>query len=325
MCSPAEHIPLFIFLDFAKYLCYTEIKGLLKGKNGMKLVFVSSTFKDMQFERDALNTYVAPLIDSALAPHGEAVYFGDLRWGVNTTELDSEESSKKVLDVCLDEIDNCKPYMIVLIGERYGWIPGAELLHTAAVTKGIDTPTDISVTQLEIEYGALLNPDYEGRILFYFRNLDKTGMTEAERRDYEAESDAHRAKLDALKARIAEIYPDAIRYYDAKWNPDTHAVEELMPLMELIREDLLRVFSADINRDNGIPWQERAMNAAHRYCMEHSRHYMDITPGSRAPLAGIYLDRGRGRLGQNRLHISRIPRVLRSRRRKGSYSLRKGA
>ncbi|MBQ2793681.1 MAG: DUF4062 domain-containing protein [Clostridia bacterium] len=256
----------------------------------MKLVFVSSTFKDMQFERDALNTYVAPLIDSALAPHGEAVYFGDLRWGVNTTELDSEESSKKVLDVCLDEIDNCKPYMIVLIGERYGWIPGAELLHTAAVTKGIDTPTDISVTQLEIEYGALLNPDYEGRILFYFRNLDKTGMTEAERRDYEAESDAHRAKLDALKARIAEIYPDAIRYYDAKWNPDTHAVEELMPLMELIREDLLRVFSADINRDNGIPWQERAMNAAHRYFMEHSRHYMDITPGSRAPLAGIYTD-----------------------------------
>ena len=137
----------------------------------MKLVFVSSTFKDMQFERDALNTYVAPLIDSHLAPFGETVYFGDLRWGVNTTELDSEESSKKVLDVCLDEIDNCKPYMIVLIGERYGWIPGAELLHTAAVTKGVNTPTDISVTQLEIEYGALLNPDYEGRILFYFRSV----------------------------------------------------------------------------------------------------------------------------------------------------------
>ena len=215
----------------------------------MKLVFVSSTFKDMQFERDALNTYVAPLIDSALASHGESVYFGDLRWGVNTTELDSEESSKKVLDVCLDEIDNCKPYMIVLIGERYGWIPGAELLHSAAVTKGIDTPDDISVTQLEIEYGALLNPDYEGRILFYFRNLDKTGMSDADRRDYEAESETHRAKLDALKARIAESYPDAIRYYDAKWNPDTRAVEGLMPLMDVIYDDLHRVFTTDIARE----------------------------------------------------------------------------
>ena len=256
----------------------------------MKLVFVSSTFKDMQFERDALNTYVTPLIDSALASHGESVYFGDLRWGVNTTELDSEESSKKVLDVCLDEIDNCKPYMIVLVGERYGWIPGAELLHTASVTKGIDTPDDISVTQLEIEYGALLNPDYEGRILFYFRNLDKTGMSEIDRRDYEAESDTHRAKLDALKARIEDTYPDAVRYYNAKWNPDTRAVEGLMPLMDIIYNDLHAVFTTDIARENDIPWQERAMRSAHRYFMEHSRHYMDVTPGSRAPLSGIYTE-----------------------------------
>lgn len=256
----------------------------------MKLVFVSSTFKDMQFERDALNTYVAPLIDSHLAPFGETVYFGDLRWGVNTTELDSEESSKKVLDVCLDEIDNCKPYMIVLIGERYGWIPGAELLHTAAVTKGVNTPTDISVTQLEIEYGALLNPDYEGRILFYFRSLDKTGMTAAERRDYEAESDLHREKLDALKARILEAYPEQVRYYDAKWNPETHAVEELMPLMDQIRDDLARIFEADIARESNVPWQRRAMNSAHRYYMERSRNYVDVTPGPREQLEGAFVD-----------------------------------
>ncbi len=256
----------------------------------MKLVFVSSTFKDMQFERDALNTYVAPLVDARLSKHGETVYFGDLRWGVNTTELDSEESSKKVLDVCLDEIDNCKPYMIVLIGERYGWIPSAELLHSASVAKGIDAPTDISVTQLEIEYGALLNPDFSGRILFYFRNLDKSGMTEAERRDYEAESELHREKLDALKTRIAATYPDSIRYYDAKWNPETHAVEGLNPLMDRIYDDLCSVFLADLELESGIPWQRRAMNAAHRYFMEHSRHYMDVTPGSRAPLAGIYTD-----------------------------------
>ncbi len=256
----------------------------------MKLVFVSSTFKDMQFERDALNTYVAPLVDAKLAKYGEAVYFGDLRWGVNTTELDSEESSKKVLDVCLDEIDNCKPYMIVIIGERYGWIPGAELLHASSVAKGIDTPTDISVTQLEIEYGALLNPDYNGRILFYFRNLDKTGMTDAERRDYEAESPLHREKLDALKSRIADVYPDSIRYYDAKWNSEIHAVEGLMPLMDMIYDDLCRVFMADIELESNIPWQRRAMNAAHRYFMEHSRHYMDITQGSRAPLSGAFTD-----------------------------------
>ena len=175
----------------------------------MKMVFVSSTFKDMQFERDKLNTYVVPLIDDNISQYGEQIFFGDLRWGVNTSELDENESGKKVLDVCLDEIDNCKPYMIVLIGERYGWIPSQQLIKQAAITKGINiNDDDISVTQLEIEYGALLNPDYEGRILFYFRNLNKDGMSEDDKKDYEAESLLHKEKLELLKERIKEKYPN---------------------------------------------------------------------------------------------------------------------
>ena len=65
----------------------------------MKLVFVSSTFKDMQYERDMLHTHVIPLLDDRLSKYGESSRFGDLRWGVNTTELSEEESSKKVLQV----------------------------------------------------------------------------------------------------------------------------------------------------------------------------------------------------------------------------------
>ena len=155
----------------------------------MRLVFVSSTFKDMQFERDALSIRLAPRINDFLLRYGESVRFGDLRWGVNTTEMSEEESSKKVLKVCLDEIDDCRPYMIVFIGERYGWIPSQDLILEAARARGMgDINPEISVTNLEIEYGALLNPDYEGRILFYFRNLDTSEMDEKEKKIYEAES-----------------------------------------------------------------------------------------------------------------------------------------
>ena len=177
----------------------------------MKLVLVSSTFTDMKFARDLLQTYAIPTLNNRLREYGEKAYFGDLRWGVNTTDLDSDEGSRKVLKVCLDQIDNCKPYMIVLIGERYGWIPAQELIDEACVLKGIEKIKDISVTELEIDYGALLNPEYEGRILFYFRRLDKSGMTEAELRDYCAESEIHLKKVEELKRRIEEIYPDHIR------------------------------------------------------------------------------------------------------------------
>ena len=60
----------------------------------MKLVFISSTFKDMQFERDKLNTFVVPLINDNISQFGEQTYFGDLRWGVDTSNLTDIESSK---------------------------------------------------------------------------------------------------------------------------------------------------------------------------------------------------------------------------------------
>lgn len=232
---------------------------------GVKAVFVSSTFKDMQFERDLLQTYAVPTLNGRLREYGERVYFGDLRWGVNTTDLDSEEGSRKVLRVCLDQIDGCKPYMIVLIGERYGWIPAQTLIDEACVLKGIDKIDGISVTELEIDYGALLAPEYEGRILFYFRNLDKSGMSAVERRDYEAESDLHLQKVELLKRRIEALYPDHIRYYDAAWDARTKRVTGLEGFLERVQADLAEVLLRDLERESSLPWQERSMRAARRY------------------------------------------------------------
>ena len=230
----------------------------------MRLVFVSSTFKDMQFERDALHVRVAPSIDSFLTTYGENVHFGDLRWGVNTSDLSEEESNKKVLKICLDEIDNCKPYMIVFIGERYGWIPAKELIDHAMDMKGIvGVPDDISVTNLEIEYGALMNPDLEGRILFYFRNLDTSKMSPEEKKIYEAESDLHKQKLVELKKRIKEKYPNFVREYNAKWDEKKKEVVNLDPLMDMVSEDLKRIFKIDLDELERLPKEERAVISSH--------------------------------------------------------------
>jgi len=229
----------------------------------MKLVFVSSTFRDMQFERDALNTRVVPRINQFLERYSETVHFGDLRWGVNTTELESEESSKKVLKVCLDQIDDCKPYMIIFIGERYGWIPSADLIHGAALLKGMDVSSikeNTSVTELEIEYGALLNPDFEGRVLFYFRNpFDMSQMTEVQKADYISESPLHKEKIEQLKSQIKEKYPDYIRYYDVSFDADAGKLVGLEPLMDQIYEDLQRIFDLDLTYLNSLPTEERGL------------------------------------------------------------------
>ena len=86
----------------------------------MKTIFVSSTFRDMDFERDLIQRRVVPAVNRLARRYGDEISCRDLRWGVNTMDMDSEEGARKVLTVCLDEIQKCRPYMIVLLGDRYG-------------------------------------------------------------------------------------------------------------------------------------------------------------------------------------------------------------
>lgn len=102
----------------------SAINGLLKmwGIHMIK-IFVSSTFKDMDYERDILHDEIVPELNEYASQYGEQVELCDLRWGIDTTGYDEVEGSKKILSVCLDEIERCNPYMVVLLGNRYGWVP----------------------------------------------------------------------------------------------------------------------------------------------------------------------------------------------------------
>ena len=66
----------------------------------MKHIFVSSTFRDMHEERDIIHEKVLPELNEYALQYGESVSFCDLRWGVDTEELESEEGARKVLSVC---------------------------------------------------------------------------------------------------------------------------------------------------------------------------------------------------------------------------------
>ncbi len=83
-------------------------------------VFISSTFRDMQAERDWLVRFVFPRLREELLKfriHFEDV---DLRWGVT--------SDQDAFDLCMDEIDNCHPRFICILGGRFGWVPPPTLI-----------------------------------------------------------------------------------------------------------------------------------------------------------------------------------------------------
>ncbi|MBR0307735.1 MAG: DUF4062 domain-containing protein [Mogibacterium sp.] len=224
----------------------------------MKSIFVSSTFRDMQYERDMLQTIVDPELNATAVRYADSVNFADLRWGISTEDLDSETGSRKILSVCLDEIDRCRPYMLIFIGERYGWIPDRSLIKRAADEKRF-SPQDcnISVTTLEIEFGALQEAGDLERCIFCFRKpLPFYQMSEATRKIYDAEDEMHRSMMQALKDRIRSTPGARIIEYSAGWDPAEEKVTGLEPLAAQITNEFLSMFSPDWELRGNDAWQQ---------------------------------------------------------------------
>jgi tetratricopeptide (TPR) repeat protein len=79
-------------------------------------LFVSSTFSDMQPERRVLVERVFPRISEWCAERGVSFTEIDLRWGIT----EQQAGAGQVLPICLEEVDNCRPFFLGILGDKYG-------------------------------------------------------------------------------------------------------------------------------------------------------------------------------------------------------------
>ena len=68
------------------------------------VIFLSSTFADMQKERDLIREKIAPDLADFTQRYGINLEFVDLRWGIDTGGIDENEANSKILRTCFDEI-----------------------------------------------------------------------------------------------------------------------------------------------------------------------------------------------------------------------------
>lgn len=150
--------------------------------------------------------------------------------------MTEEESGRQVLKVCIDAIDRCKPYTIVLIGERYGWIPGMHIINEANdVRVNAHYQENMSITNLEIKYAALDDREILKRCIFCFRSESLIDEIEEPYREiFAAESSFHREKLNRLKEEIRRL-PDAkIVDFKVTWDTEKHRVTGMEELGERV-------------------------------------------------------------------------------------------
>ena len=164
----------------------------------------------------------------------------------------------------MDEIDNCRPYFIGILGERYGWVQNKGEEVDEALKKSLELAvqkygwvknyTDRSIVELEILYGALhpeLSKKYEKpkesekeiqRSFIYFRDTlsitKKFQLGDTERQLYEETSEESYLKLRTLKQTLK-----------SSGLPILDGYESIAQLVNAMVEDLTYVLDIDFPAD----------------------------------------------------------------------------
>jgi len=206
-------------------------------------VFISSTFNDMHAERDYLVKRVFPELQDWCEKRKLRLIEVDLRWGV--TEEDATRNIN-VVRTCLKRIDDCRPFFICLLGQRYGWIPGKSDVSEKTLEDfpRLESSLEkmISITEMEILHAIVQpynepkpqigNDEHTQHAFFYLRDddyLKDLPDSPAKLKKIYADADKSR-ELKRLKEEIISATGRPARRYHTRWDHDSQTPELTLPL-----------------------------------------------------------------------------------------------
>ena len=235
-------------------------------------VYICSTF-DMRAERDCLRTVVFP----ALQAHGAALGF-DVVEVDPLHDVDTERDAEDPRSVkrCLNEIDQCRPFFIALLGERYGTPLDTIPEDALAAYPALSALTGRSRLAVEITHALSGSPEQTAHLHFYLRRPRfLEDVPTAQRADFVAENEAAKAKLEELKSRVRS--GAQLREYDCTWDTRSPRVGGLGEFAELVIRDL----TASIDRE-----------ASRRQLAELSDRFRDLLARVNGPADSVLIAQG---------------------------------
>ncbi|XP_013381321.1 TPR repeat-containing protein DDB_G0287407 [Lingula anatina] len=186
-------------------------KKLVSGWREIR-IFISSTFTDMQAERDVLLKEVFPELREWCQERKLDLIDIDLRWGVP-----KGASSEEILKACLGEIDRCydmndMPYFINMTGHKIGWIPDMEEVPEHLVDE-YEWIFKLSVTEMEIVHGAYRKKNPNALFLVREDPIYEAHMSGKELGRFKEVNNNRPVKREKLLKMLQRQFPETIMSY----------------------------------------------------------------------------------------------------------------
>ena len=240
-------------------------------------VFISSTFRDMQQERDYLIKFTFPKLRKICEERGVIWSEVDLRWGIT----DEQSAEDQVLPICFQEIDNCRSFFIGILGERYGWIPEKiddSLLQREQWIKEIN---GASVTEMEFCYGALNSPQLADFAFFYFRDPRYVESLPVEQQQEFTEStsnsDIQQFGMEEARQKANQRKEQLIRLKDRIRQSGLHVQEDFntpQQLGEWVLNDLTAIIDSLYPEGSQPTALQQEIHEHEMYAMSRARVYV---------------------------------------------------
>lgn len=236
-------------------------------------VFISSTFRDLDEERNYLVRKVFPETNEFL--DDKQVNEIDLRWGIT----DEQSRQKRVVDLCLKYLYESRPFFVGIIGERYGSIASPNNIELSPLVEEVypriheDLNKGLSITEIEIINGALrATEDNRPHAIFFVKHTDIP---------YDGEDDEKFLKLQDLKQRIL--------------NQTTYPVYEYKELKDLdkVRDFILEKLGEPFNQTHTKSHDE--IQIMYNQCFKQLNAYRNIVPDNLSILDQLmpYIERAK--------------------------------
>lgn len=221
----------------------------------------------MDIERDILKNIVESHLNEILAEVQCSVEFVDLRHSVKTDAgMTIQDRERQIFNTCFDEITNCEPFFVGLLGHRYGWVPGRELITGKTVELPKSFPIaeeNLSVTAFEFVHSMFEHSLRHHYKIFLRDSASYDNLSATERNNYVDTDEFCKTNINLLRDYVTSMNDNNTIHYTL--DVTKGIVEENIECIKLFEKEILSMICAEHHVSSDVDC------VTSNYTIEHER------------------------------------------------------